>query len=99
MKDLIEELKLKKLLKEEKKCSPVTIALMVLGVIALIGAVVYMIYRFFAPDYLDDFEEDDFEDDLDDDFFEDDEIIILDDEEEKKETSDEKKEDEIFAEE
>lgn len=77
MKNFIEEMKLKKLLKEEKKCNPIVIILIVIGVIAVIAAVAYALYRFFAPDYLEDFE-DEFEDEFDDDFFEDDEIILVD---------------------
>ena len=42
----------------------------VIGVCVAIAAAVYGIYRFFAPDYLDDFEDDFDEDDLED-FFED----------------------------
>lgn len=78
MKNFIEELKLKKLLKEEKKCNPIVVALVVIGIIVLVAAVAYAIYRFFAPDYLEDFEDDEFEDEFEDDFFEDDEIIIED---------------------
>lgn len=81
MKDFIDELKIKKLLKEEKKCNPVVVVLVIIGVIVLIAAAAYAIYRFFAPDYLGDFEDDEFEDDFDDDFFEDDEIIVVEDNE------------------
>ena len=80
MKNFIEELKLKKLLKEEKKMNPIVVVLIVIGVIVLVAAAAYAIYRFFAPDYLEDFEDDDFEDEFEDDFFEDDDIIIIEDE-------------------
>lgn len=93
LKDLIDELKLKKLLKEEKKCNPVVVALVIIGVIALVAAAVYAVYRFFKPDYLEDFE-DEFEDEFDDDFFEDDEIVIIEDET----TEEAKDENGIFAE-
>jgi len=75
MKNLIEECKLRNLLKEEKKTNTWVIVLAVIGVIALIAAIAYAAYRFFAPDYLDDFE-DEFEDEFDDDFFEEDEFVI-----------------------
>ena len=78
MKNFIEEMKLKKLLKEEKKMNPIVVFLIVIGVIVVIATALYAIYRFFAPDYLDDFEEDEFEDEFDDDFFEDDDIILED---------------------
>ena len=90
LKDIIDDFKIRKIVKEEKKCNPVVIALVVIGVIVLIAAAVYAIYRFFAPDYLEDFEDDKFEDEFEDDFFEDDEITII--EEEPKE------DDGIFAE-
>lgn len=70
MKDFIEELKLKNLLKEEKKSNKWVIVLAVIGGFVLLAAVVYALYRFFAPDYLEDFENE-FEDEFDDDFFED----------------------------
>ena len=43
--------------------------LAIIGGVTAIAAIAYGIYRFFAPDYLDDFE-----DDLDDDFFEEEEL-------------------------
>lgn len=84
LKDFIDELKLKKLIKEEKKCNPVVVALVIIGIIVIIAAAVYAIYRFFKPDYLEDFE-DEFDDEFDDDFFEDDEIVIIEEDEEAKE--------------
>ena len=66
---------LKKMEQEEKKCN--TIAIVsgnVLGV-AAIAAIAYALYIYFAPDYLDDFEDewedDDYEPDFEDEFFED----------------------------
>ena len=45
----------------------------------LIAAAAYAAYRFFAPDYLDDFEDDIFEEDeFEDDFFEEDEFVVED---------------------
>ena len=64
----VNELLNKKEAEEEKKKSKV------LCVFAVIGAAAYGIYRFFAPDYLDDFE-DDFDDLDDDDFFDDDDDV------------------------
>ena len=45
----------------------------VIWVLAIIGAVAYAVYRFFTPDYLEEFE-DDFDDDFDDYFSEDDQV-------------------------
>lgn len=75
MRDFIDELKLKKLLKEEKKTNKWVVVLAVLGVLVLIAAIVYAAYRFFAPNCLDEFE-DEFEDEFNDDFFEDEEIVV-----------------------
>lgn len=74
MKNLIEGLKSNKLVKEEKKTNVFMVVLKVLGVIVVIAAIVYAIYRFFAPNCLEDFE-DDFEDEFDDDFFEEDDVV------------------------
>ena len=46
--------------------------LAIIGVVAAVAAIAYGVYRFFTPDYLEEFE-DDFDDDFDDDFFEDEE--------------------------
>ena len=81
MKNFIDECRIKKLLKEEKKCNPIVVVLAIIGVLAVIAAAAYAVYRFFAPDYLSDFEDDEFEDEFDEDFFEDDEIIIVEDNE------------------
>ena len=91
LKDIIDDFKIRKIVKEEKKCNPIVIALVVIGVIVLIAAAAYAIYRFFAPDYLEDFEDDEFEDEFDEDFFEDDDIIIIEEDEVKEENG-------IFAE-
>ena len=73
MRDFIEECKLRKFLKEEKKVNPIVIVLVIVGVIVLIAAAAYALYRFFAPADMDDIE---FEDEFEDDFFEEDEIIM-----------------------
>ena len=62
---------------EEKKCcNAVVIALAVVGAVAAIAAIAYAVYRYFTPDYLDDYE-DDFEDeDFGDEDFEDEEVPL-----------------------
>jgi len=54
---------------QKKKCNWCLIATIIIGVI-VVAAVIYGLYCYFTPDYLDDFD-DDFEDDdfEDDDFF------------------------------
>ena len=90
LRDIIDDFKIRKIVKEEKKCNPIVIALIVIGVLVVVAAAIYGVYRFFKPDYLEDFEDDEFEDEFDDDFFEDDDIIIIE--------EDEKTEGGIFAE-
>ncbi|MFV0527274.1 MAG: hypothetical protein ACK5MN_00910 [Lachnospiraceae bacterium] len=53
---------------EEKKNTLVWV-LAIVGAVVAIAAIAYGVYRYFAPNYLEDFE-DDFEDDFDD-YFED----------------------------
>lgn len=62
-------------LKKEKKscCKPVLIVLAVLGTVLAMAGIAYAVYRYFTPDYLEDFEDDFEEDDFDDDFVEDEE--------------------------
>lgn len=59
---------------EEKKTNILIWILAVIGIAVAIGAIVYVVYRYFHPSYLDDFD-DEFEDDTEDedddeDFFE-----------------------------
>ena len=78
MRDFIDELKLKKFIKEEKKTDTWVVILAIIGVIVLIAAAVYAIYRFFAPNTLDEFD-DEFEDEFEDDFFAEEEEVMVDD--------------------
>ncbi len=55
--------------KTKEKKSVLLRILAVIGIIAMFIAIAYAVYRFFAPNYLEDFEED-FEDDFDS-YFED----------------------------
>lgn len=56
--------------KEEEKVSPAVWVFAILGVIVVVAAIAYFVYRYFEPDYLEDFE-DDFDEDFEDEFFED----------------------------
>lgn len=61
---------------EEKKCNTLLWVLAIIGAVAAVAAIAYAVYRYFKPDYLEDFD-----DDFDDDFFEDeeeDEVIKID---------------------
>ena len=55
---------------KKKKKKTVVWVLAIVGAITAIAGVAYAVYRFFAPDYLDDFE-DEFDED---DFFEDEDV-------------------------
>ena len=74
--ELIAETKLKELLhkneKEQQKNEIIWI-LALIGVIAAVAAITFVVYKFVTPDYLEDFEED-FDDDFDDYFSEEDEV-------------------------
>lgn len=64
---------LRKKEEEEKKTNFVLIICTILVSCVAIAAIIYGLYCYFTPDYLDDFDEDyddEFDDDFDDDFFE-----------------------------
>ena len=75
--DLVQELV--DLLKEKKREDKPSVLLWALGIVAAIcaiAAVAYAVYRFFTPDYLKDFDDEDFEDDFDA-YFEDEDIRLV----------------------
>lgn len=79
LENLIDMSKLNDLLgkkEEEKKngCNVLLWVLAIVGAVAAVAGIAYAVYRYFSPDYMEDFEDDfeeDFEDEDDDDFFED----------------------------
>lgn len=76
LEDLVNATKLNELINknEEKKDNTLVMVLAVVGGIALVAGIAYALYRYFKPDYLEDFEDEfDYDDFDDDDFFEDDE--------------------------
>jgi hypothetical protein len=58
--------------KKSKKVNIAVVVLAILGAVVAIAAIAYAIYRYFTPDYLDDFDDDFDDDDFDDDFDDDD---------------------------
>lgn len=77
--DLVQASKINALIhKEEEAAKKKNTCLGILagiGIVAVIAAIAYAVYRFVTPDYIDDFDDDDFddfEDDYDDDYFEED---------------------------
>lgn len=71
--DILAAVKLNELVKkeeEQKKKNPILVCLAIIGAIAAVAGMAYAVYRYFTPDYLEDFDDDpDFDDD--EDFFED----------------------------
>ena len=60
----------------EKKCCRVVVwVLAIIGAIVAVAAIAYGVYRYMNPDYLDDFDFDDFEEEFDESDDEEDEII------------------------
>ena len=74
--EFIAESKLSDLLKrneDEKQKNTVIWVLAIIGAVAAVAGIAYAVYRFFTPDYLEDFE-DYFDDDFDDYFSEEDQV-------------------------
>lgn len=55
---------------EEKNKNGIVIALAIIGAIAAVAAIAYAVFRYLEPDYLEDFDADDFNDNFEDDFIE-----------------------------
>jgi len=66
MEELMNASKLNELLhkkeEEDKKKTCILWILAIIGAVAAVAAIAYAVYRFFTPDYLEDFEDDFFED-------------------------------------
>ena len=60
-----------KIIEDELEKNTVLWVLAIIGAVAAVAGIAFAVYRFLAPDYLEDFEED-FDDDFDD-YFEDEE--------------------------
>ena len=73
LEDVINMKRLQELLgkKEEKKeISPICWVIAIGLIVAVAAGIAYAVYRYFTPDYLEDFD-DEFEEDFDDEFFDD----------------------------
>ena len=55
---------------EEKNKNTIVIVLAVIGAIAAVAGIAYAVYKYLMPDYLDDFDPDDYPDTFEDDFIE-----------------------------
>jgi hypothetical protein len=71
--EFIAETKLNDLLHKKEAESQKNKVIWVLAIIGAVAGIAYAVYRFFTPDYLEEFE-DDFDDDFDDYFSEDDQV-------------------------
>lgn len=78
LEDLLSAAKIQEIMKKEDPQQKATRRIIwvfaIIGVITAVAGIAYAVYRYFTPDYLDDF--DDFDDDFDDDFFDDEEEEI-----------------------
>ena len=63
--DLLNAMKLGELLnkKEEKKHSTLIMVLAIIGAVLSVAAIAYAVYKHFSPDYLEDFDDEEYEDD------------------------------------
>ncbi len=76
LENMITESKLGELLKKREKDKMKKTVLWIVGIVGAVAAVAgiaYAVYRYFTPNYLEDFEED-LDDDFEDEFFEDGEL-------------------------
>ncbi len=55
---------------EERNKNTVIIILAVIGIVAVVACIAFAVYKYFSPDYLEDFNADDYSDSFDDDFIE-----------------------------
>ena len=74
--DLLEMAKVSDIItKKEKEDNKIVWVLAIIGAIAAVAGIAFAVYKYLAPDYMDDFDEDfydDFDDDFDDDDFDED---------------------------
>ena len=60
---------------EMRKKSPVVTILAIIGAVAAVACIAFAVYKYFTPDYLDDFDDGDLDFDDDDDLFEDEDRV------------------------
>ncbi len=83
IKDVLATAKLTEVLKKDeeeeelKKKSPIITILAVIGAVVAVACIAFAVYKYFTPDYLEDFDDgDDFDDE--DDLFEDEDEVVAD---------------------
>ena len=70
--DLLEMAKVSDIItKKEKEDNKIVWALAIIGAIAAVAGIAFAVYKYLAPDYMDEDFDEDFDDDFDDDFFDD----------------------------
>ena len=75
IKAIVDAIQSKKTSTKMKKSSLLRIIAIAVAATAAVCGIAYAVYRYFTPDYLEDFEDDDFEDDFDA-FFEDEDKVV-----------------------
>ena len=65
--DLLAALKKKE---DEKEKNTVLWVLAIIGAVAAVAGIAFAVYKYLTPDYLEDFDPDDYSDDFDDDYIE-----------------------------
>ena len=55
---------------EEKEKNTVLWVLAIIGAVAAVAGIAFAVYKYLTPDYLEDFDPDDYSDDFDDDYIE-----------------------------
>lgn len=83
---------------EEKRGPKAKTVFAIIGIIVVVAAAAYGLYRFFAPDYLEDFE-DDLDDEFEEDFFDDEDVASEEPAKEPEEDKEAADEEEAFEEE
>lgn len=77
--DLLEMAKVTDIMsKKEKEDNKIVWALAIIGAVAAVAGIAYVVYKYLTPDYMEDFDED-FDDDFDEDFFEDEDLDVTED--------------------
>ena len=71
---------------EEKKNNILMWVAITIGAVLAVAGIAYAVYRFFTPDYLEDFDEDFDDDDYDDDDYDDEDDFFDEEDEEEKDT-------------
>jgi flagellar basal body-associated protein FliL len=82
IKDILAAAKLNEILKKDEeeeemsKKSPIVTILAIIGAVVAVACIAFAVYKYFTPDYLDDFDEGDDDFDDEDELFEDEDEVV-----------------------